>query len=312
MPPAGPAADVWSAGVIAHQLLTGNLPFRKPTDPKMSAQDIMKAVQTRDIEFTTENWQEVSKDGKEFVAMLLQKDPSARPSAREALEHHWLSDSPSAAGGAPQTPLHGSVVRRLQRYATAGILKRSILRVLVENTPETLSEELSELQSLFKRFDIGNSGSLSLKELADGLRRSGYRVTQQEAEQLMLTLDTDRSGSVSNAEFIAALIDWHDLQEIDFKMFTEWVNTAFELIDADSDGLVDALDVESMIGGSAPPGYRMSDIIAEADKDGDGMIDRAEFLRLVNVDHGDVLEAYDARLDVYPHESIDESFYVAE
>jgi calcium-dependent protein kinase len=302
---AGPEADVWSAGVIAHQLLTGSLPFRKSTDPKMSAQDIMKAVQTRNLEYETSNWQQVSAEGKDFVSMLLRKNPSERPTAKQALEHPWLKTMEETTS---QTPLNGSVVRRIQRYATASILKRSVLKVLVENAPKTLAEQFTALQDLFNSFDTANSGSLSLRELAEGLQRGGYRVTEQEAEQLMLTLDTDRTGTVSPAEFVAALIDWHDLQEVDFRLFTAWVNQAFDLIDADADGLVDALDVESMIGGSAPPGHRMSDIIAEADVDGDGMIDRREFLQLVNVDNRDVLEAYDARLQI-PDEEYDKNFH---
>lgn len=113
----------------------------------------------------------------------------------------------------------------------------------------------------------------------------------------MAALDTDRSGSVEAPEFVAALIDWHELQRVEGKTFTEWVLAAFDLIDTDRNGLVDAIDVDKMIGG-VPPGYSVHDILREADQDGDGKIDREEFLYLVeSSNEEDNLGAYDARLD---------------
>lgn len=46
---------------------------------------------------------------------LLQRKPELRPSASEALDDPWLSEDGAAASDAPLT---GSVVARLQRFAT--------------------------------------------------------------------------------------------------------------------------------------------------------------------------------------------------
>ena len=41
----------------------------------------------------TIHWADISQDAKDFVKSLLQMDPKQRPTADEALSHHWLVDS---------------------------------------------------------------------------------------------------------------------------------------------------------------------------------------------------------------------------
>lgn len=116
---------------------------RRQSDAKLSAQDIMKAIQTREVDFKREYWEGVSEEAREFVSQLLVKDAGDRPLAAEALEHPWLKEADQRA---TTQPLDGSVIRRLQRYATAGLLKRSILRVLVEHVPDAVAKEVTEFQ----------------------------------------------------------------------------------------------------------------------------------------------------------------------
>lgn len=57
-----------------------------------------------------------------------QRNPVLRPSAAEALEHPWLA----VEGEANEMPLQGSVVQRLQRFATYSHLKQVVLRMITE------------------------------------------------------------------------------------------------------------------------------------------------------------------------------------
>ena len=59
-----------------------------------------------------------------FVAQaLLQEEPSARPTAQEALKHPWLKlDSATHAASAP---LGASLVQRLQRFHTYDKFKQA-------------------------------------------------------------------------------------------------------------------------------------------------------------------------------------------
>jgi calcium-dependent protein kinase len=79
-------SDVWSIGVVAYQLLCGFFPF----DGKVINR-IWAGILERDPTYAVDVWQNVSTDAKDFVQLCLQKDYTARPSARECLNHPWLT-----------------------------------------------------------------------------------------------------------------------------------------------------------------------------------------------------------------------------
>ena len=80
--------DVWSAGVVAHVLLTGKPPFISS-----SKDGLWKAIQKDDLKFEGPEWENISSVAKEFLESALTKDPASRPSARELLSHPWLQVS---------------------------------------------------------------------------------------------------------------------------------------------------------------------------------------------------------------------------
>lgn len=93
----GAPADMWSAGVVLYQILSGDMPFRGRTD-----RDIFNAVRSAKFEMKGPAWNNISEQAKSLVRQLLQPNPHKRISAIAALQHSWFCVPVSV----PTTPSH--------------------------------------------------------------------------------------------------------------------------------------------------------------------------------------------------------------
>jgi calcium/calmodulin-dependent protein kinase I len=78
-------SDMWSVGVISFALLSGKFPFHDSNAMRLS----MK-IRKGEYEITDPDFKNVSPEAKAFVKSLINVDPKARKSAKDALNDPWF------------------------------------------------------------------------------------------------------------------------------------------------------------------------------------------------------------------------------
>jgi hypothetical protein len=111
--------------------------------------------------------------------------------------HPWLREG----GDAPDTVLDDTVLTRLKKFSGMNKLKKMALNVIAKNMSKHEIEGLSEM---FKAFDKDNSGTITLSEMKEGLKKMGNPLGEAEVEAMMQQIDVDGNGEISYEEFIAA------------------------------------------------------------------------------------------------------------
>jgi calcium-dependent protein kinase len=221
-------ADIWSIGVIAHAMLSFELPFLEGRQ-----------------ELTLGN--KISASCRDFLETVLRRDPAQRPSARQALTHPWVSSSTTNAcivrsASTIPTDVMGSVVRfrEKKRWQRAAALYAS---------RHLTAPQLHELSQAFKAIDKDNNGVISRDEMVEALAQQMKHSKEFESvaadpakmSGLIASMDADGSGVISYSEFLAAAND--KLMEASLSLCWD----AFSTFDTSGDGTISVQEIETML-----------------------------------------------------------------
>lgn len=81
----GLAQDMWSVGIITYILLGGTSPFRGNND-----RETLTKVREGQWQFNGAIWNDISKEGRDFITKLLVFNPYHRMDVKTALAHPWF------------------------------------------------------------------------------------------------------------------------------------------------------------------------------------------------------------------------------
>jgi len=115
----GSEVDMWAVGVIAYILICGYEPFYDEIGDQAMFQRILKC----DYHFHPEWWGKISENAKDLVRKLLQFNPAKRLTAKDALQHPWVTGKGAKRDPNPDTH------EKLKEFNARRKLKGSMLTV---------------------------------------------------------------------------------------------------------------------------------------------------------------------------------------
>ncbi|KAF5176607.1 Calmodulin [Thalictrum thalictroides] len=150
-----------------------------------------------------------------------------------------------------------------------------------KETVELDDEQLGELREIFRSFDRNNDGSLTQLELGSLLRSLGLKPSADQVDSLIQKADLNSNGLVEFSEFVALVAP--DLLPAKSPYTEDQLKKLFNMFDRDGNGYITAAELAHSMAklGHALTAKELTGMIKEADTDGDGCINFAEFSQAI-------------------------------
>ncbi len=140
-------------------------------------------------------------------------------------------------------------------------------------------EQMEELKEAFNLFDTEGKGVIDVRELKAAFRALGFQVKKAEIRQMFIDMDKDLgSANVTLDEFV----DMVSPRMLN-RDSREEIMKVFSLFDDDNSGAISFKNLKrvAMELGENLTDEELQEMIDEADRDGDGVINEEEFYRVM-------------------------------
>lgn len=139
-------------------------------------------------------------------------------------------------------------------------------------------EQIAEFQEAFNLFDKDKDGTITTQELGTVMKSLGQYPTENELRDLISEVDTDSNGVIDFQEFLSMMS--RRMRDPDSE---EELREAFKVFDKDGNGYISASELKQVMAslGEKLTPDELSEMMREADANGDGQISYEEFVTMM-------------------------------
>lgn len=152
-------------------------------------------------------------------------------------------------------------------------------------------EQIEELREAFNLFDTEHSGNIDARELKAALRALGFEVKKEDVRRMLSDVGKDASDPINFTDFTEMMKG-----RMPDKNSREEINKVFALFDEEEKGKISFRNLKriSQELGESLTDAELQEMIEEADRDGDGLINPDEFYRVMRKRGGNPLDDWDS------------------
>ena len=192
-----------------------------------------------------------------------------RYSASQVLAHPWFEIAKKRTN-IEQLDFSSQFFRE---YIQSNQLKKIVLIFIASRLQES---EINDLKEIFQAFDTDNDGQINYGEFEQSLLRlKSKEIKPAEIRSYFSSIDTDKNGKIDYTEFVAACLNKKNL------LTEERLYEAFTKLDIDHNGKITKNELMSVLKLEANNDKFVTELIKQADKNSDGVIDYKEFLEFM-------------------------------
>lgn len=254
-------SDVWSVGIILHELLTGSYPFNGDSN------EIKDKILKGELDQPLSSLPDVSNEAKSILAKLLTFDYKKRPSALDLLNMEWFN--------CDDTKLESRFILTKYINNAKNIDMKSKLQeaILMYFTMHMTShEERSAILKKFEIVDSANDGMITKAELQKKILSLGLHYSSEEIDSIFSKLDKNGQGYISLSEFSLGMVNHYKLLQM-----TNIV-AVFKQFDVNNTGKINVNNFKKLFSENKDfLSANWDEQLRQIDLDGDGFVEFIEF-----------------------------------
>jgi calcium-dependent protein kinase len=259
------SCDIWSVGIIMYVLLTGKPPYACKTN-----KELIETAQFCPFRLTQELAKNLSVDAISLIKEMVKVNTKQRISAKNALLHPWITKFMSDKSSGSEL-----ILNNLKEFNNHSKLKEAV-NIFITSQISSY-DDLKYYKSCFEAIDKNHDGRITKEELVTEYSKiMTVDEAQNIADDLLEKIDSGKDGKIDYTEFLASC------NERQKNISLEKLEIAFNMFDTDRSGTITVDEIREALGnGNSDDDNLWSQIVKEADKNGDGVIDLTEFIHLM-------------------------------